>query len=119
MKSIINTTNAPAAVGAYSQAVEINGVLYISGQVPLDPVNGKMINGGIREQTVQVMKNIGAILEAAGYNYSHVVKSTVLLSDIDQFQRHERCLWIVLSPGSTGKGCLCSERPSSWSPCRD
>ncbi len=85
MKSIISTTRAPAAVGAYSQAVEVNGVLYISGQVPLDPETGKLVKGGIGEQTDRVLKNIGAILEAAGYDYSHVVKSTVLLNDTGDF----------------------------------
>ena len=86
MKSIISTTKAPAAVGAYSQAVEVNGVLYISGQVPLDPATGKLVDGGIREQTEQVMKNIGAVLESAGYDFNHVVKSTVLLKDIADFK---------------------------------
>ena len=86
MKKIISTSNAPAAVGPYSQAVEANGVLYISGQIPLDPSTGKMVEGGISEQTEQVLKNIGAILKAAGYDYSDVVKSTCLLSDIADFK---------------------------------
>lgn len=82
MKKIIRTDKAPAAVGPYSQAVEINGTLYVSGQVPLDPGSGSVVEGGIKEQTEQVMKNIGKILEAAGYGYEHVVKSTCLLSDM-------------------------------------
>lgn len=86
MKRIINTQNAPAAIGPYSQAVEVNGTLYISGQVPLNPQTGKVAEGGITEQTEQVMKNIGAILQAAGYNYSDVVKSTCFLSDMANFQ---------------------------------
>ena len=86
MKRIISTQNAPAAIGPYSQAVEVNGTLYISGQVPLNPQTGKVAEGGITEQTEQVMKNIGAILQAAGYNYSDVVKSTCLLSDMANFQ---------------------------------
>ena len=85
MKKIINTDKAPKAIGPYSQAVEANGMLFISGQVPIDPATGKLIEGGIKEQTEQVMKNIGAILEAAGLNYSNVVKSTCLLSDMDNF----------------------------------
>lgn len=85
MKKIINTDKAPKAIGPYSQAVEANGILFISGQVPIDPATGKLIEGGIKEQTEQVMKNIGAILEAAGLNYSNVVKSTCLLSDMDNF----------------------------------
>ncbi len=86
MKRIIETTNAPQAVGPYSQAVEANGTLYISGQVPLNPANMKLVEGGINEQTRQVMENIGAILKAAGYDYSDVVKSTCLLSDIENFK---------------------------------
>ncbi len=86
MKSIINTPKAPNAIGPYSQAVEINGVLYVSGQIAIIPGTGKIADGGIREQTERVFKNIGAILEAAGYDYSHVVKSTVLLKDIADFK---------------------------------
>lgn len=86
MKKIIATINAPQAIGPYSQAVEVNGTLYISGQVPLVPETMKIVEGGIKEQTLQVMKNIGAILEAAGYSFSDVVKSTCLLSDMSNFK---------------------------------
>lgn len=86
MKRIIATKNAPAAIGPYSQAVEVNGTLYISGQVPLIPETMQVAEGGIKEQTLQVMKNIGAILDAAGYTYSDVVKSTCLLSDMANFK---------------------------------
>jgi 2-iminobutanoate/2-iminopropanoate deaminase len=86
MRRIISTKNAPAAIGPYSQAVEVNGTLYISGQVPIDPKTGKIAEGGIAEQTTQVMENIGAILEAAGYSYRDVVKSTCLLSDMANFK---------------------------------
>lgn len=85
MKKIIFTEKAPKAIGPYSQAVEVNGTLYISGQVPLNPETGKMPEG-IKEQTEQVMKNIGAILDAAGYTFEHVVKSTCLLGNMDNFQ---------------------------------
>ena len=85
MKKIIFTEKAPKAIGPYSQAVEINGTLYISGQVPIIPETGEMPEG-IQAQTEQVMKNIGAILSAAGYSYDHVVKSTCLLSDMDNFK---------------------------------
>ena len=84
MKKIIFTEKAPKAIGPYSQAVEVNETLYISGQVPVNPETGKMPEG-IKEQTEQVMKNIGAILEAAGYTYNDVVKSTCLLNDMDNF----------------------------------
>lgn len=85
MKRIIHTNNAPQAVGPYSQAVENNGTLFISGQIPMDPATGKIVEGGIKEQTEMVMKNIGAILKEAGYTYDDVVKSTCLLSDMDNF----------------------------------
>ena len=85
MKNIIQTSNAPAALGPYSQAVEINGTLYISGQVPIDPETGKVVESDITVQTEQVMKNIAAILEDAGYSFSEVVKSTCLLSDMKNF----------------------------------
>lgn len=86
MKRIIETSNAPAAVGPYSQAVEANGTLYISGQVPLVPQTMKLVEGGIQEQTRQVLENIGAILKAAGYDFSDVIKSTCLLSNIADFK---------------------------------
>lgn len=85
MKKIIHTENAPKAVGPYSQAVESNGMLFISGQIPIDPATGKVVQGGIREQTEQVLRNIGSILREAGYDYGDVVKSTCLLSDMDHF----------------------------------
>jgi 2-iminobutanoate/2-iminopropanoate deaminase len=86
MKRIISTAHAPSAIGPYSQAIEANGTLYISGQIPIDPKTGNIVEGGITEQTEQVMKNIGAILDAAGYNFRDVVKSTCLLSDIANFK---------------------------------
>lgn len=86
MKRIIITDDAPAAIGPYSQAVEVNTTLYISGQIPIDPKTGKVVEGGIIEQTEQVLKNIGAILNEAGYSYSDVVKSTCLLSDMANFK---------------------------------
>lgn len=85
MKKIIHTPEAPKAVGPYSQAVECNGMLFISGQIPIDPAVGKITGENIKEQTEQVMKNIGAILKAAGYDYADVVKSTCLLNDMDNF----------------------------------
>ena len=85
MKRIISTPDAPKAIGPYSQAIEVNGMLFISGQIPIHPETGKMVEGGISEQAEQVMKNIGAILKEAGYGFSDVVKSTCLLSDMDNF----------------------------------
>lgn len=86
MKRIIKTSQAPAAIGPYSQAVEVRGTLYISGQIPLNPQTMTIVEGGIQEQTEQVLKNIGAILKEAGYDYCDVVKSTCLLSDMANFK---------------------------------
>lgn len=86
MKRIIHTDKAPAAIGPYSQAIEVNGTLYISGQIPINPESGKVEHEEIAAQTEQVMKNIGAILDAAGYSFSDVVKSTCLLSDMSNFK---------------------------------
>jgi len=86
MKKIIHTKEASKAAGLpYSQAVEAGGMLFISGQIPIDPATGKIVEGGIKEQTEQVMKNIGEILKTAGYTYADVVKSTCMLNDMDNF----------------------------------
>ena len=84
MKRIIATADAPQAIGPYSQAVEANGFVFISGQIPIVPATGQ-IPEGIEAQTEQVMRNIGAILKAAGLGYADVVKSTVLLKNIADF----------------------------------
>jgi len=86
MKRVIFTELAPGPVGPYSQAVEANGMLYVAGQVPLDPATGKVVEGGIKEQTGRVLENISAILGAAGYNFGDVVKTTCLLSSMSDFQ---------------------------------
>ncbi|MDR3286647.1 MAG: RidA family protein [Prevotellaceae bacterium] len=85
MKKIISAENAPKAVGAYSQAIEVNGTLYVSGQLPINPATAKFVEGGIKEQTAQCLKNIEAILTAGGYSFENVVKSTVLLDNINDF----------------------------------
>jgi len=85
MKRIINTKNAPAAIGPYSQAVESNGMLFISGQLPIYPTVGKIEANEITGQTEQVFTNINAILTEAGYSFMDVVKSTVFLADIADF----------------------------------
>lgn len=85
MKKVISTKNAPAAIGPYSQAIEVNGMLFISGQIPIDPATGEIVAGGITEQTTQSFKNIKAILTEAGYTFDNVVKTTVFLSDMANF----------------------------------
>lgn len=84
-KRVISTEKAPKAIGPYSQAIEVNGVLYVSGQIPVNPENGEIAEG-ITSQTKQVMRNIEAILSEAGYEFKDVVKSTCLLSDMANFK---------------------------------
>lgn len=86
MKTIISTNDAPKAVGPYSQAVEANGMLFVSGQIPMDPETGEIVKGSIKEQTHHVLKNIKAILEASGYSFTDVVKSTCYLTDMVDFK---------------------------------
>lgn len=81
----IETTKAPAAIGPYSQGYIVNGLLFTSGQIPLDPATGEIVGTTIEEQTHQVMKNLGALLEAAGISYSNVVKTTCFLADMKDF----------------------------------
>lgn len=81
----ISTQNAPAAIGPYSQAIEINGFVYASGQLPIDPATGAFPEGGVKEQTRQSLLNVKAILEEAGLALSNVVKTTVYLADMGDF----------------------------------
>ena len=84
-KRIINTPNAPAPIGPYSQAVASNGTLYISGQIPIDPSSGELISSGIQDETHQVMKNLKAILEEASVSFNHVVKTSIFVADMGDF----------------------------------
>lgn len=84
MKKIINTTDAPAAIGPYSQANMANGVLYISGQIPVDPATGNLVEG-VENETHQVMKNLDAVLKAAGLTFKNVVKASIFLKNMDDF----------------------------------
>jgi len=85
MFEITNTTNAPAAIGPYSQAIAVNGMLYASGQIPLDPATGAIVGTTIEEQTEQVCKNIKGVLEANGLTFDNVLKTTCFLSDMANF----------------------------------
>ena len=85
MKKIISTDKAPAAIGPYSQAIESNGMLYCSGQIPLDPETMEIVGETAAEQAVQVMKNLSAVLEAAGTDFSKVVKCSIFLDDMGDF----------------------------------
>ena len=85
MKTVVFTSNAPAAIGPYSQAIQIGQLLFTSGQVPIDPETGAIVEGGIQEQARQSLNNIKAILNAAGTNMGAVVKTTVFLQDMNDF----------------------------------
>ena len=81
----VSTPNAPAAIGPYVQGNIVGGLLFASGQIPLDPATGEMVGTTIEEQTAQVMKNVGALLEAAGSDFDHVVKTTCFLDNMGDF----------------------------------
>ena len=81
----IQTDNAPAAIGPYSQAIKAGGFVFVSGQIPIDPQTGQFVAGGIAEQTEQVLKNLSAVLEAAGSSLDRIVKTTVFLADMKEF----------------------------------
>lgn len=81
----IHTLKAPAAIGPYSQAIEVNGFVFASGQIPIDPATGSFVEGGVKEQTRQALTNAGQILQEAGTDLSHVVKTTVYLADMADF----------------------------------
>lgn len=85
MKKIINTPDAPAAIGPYNQAIEINNMLFISGQIPILPKEGKIVSLTVSEQTEQIFSNIEAILKFTGYSFENVVKTTVFLTDMNHF----------------------------------
>jgi len=85
VKEIIQTIDAPQAIGPYSQAIKANGLVFASGQIPIDPGTGQFVAGGIAEQTDQVLKNLSAVLEAAGSSLDRVIKTTVFLADMQEF----------------------------------
>jgi 2-iminobutanoate/2-iminopropanoate deaminase len=85
VKEIISTENAPGAIGPYSQAVKVGNMVFCSGQIPIDPATGEFVSDDVSEQTVQVIKNLQAVLEAAGTSLNNVVKTTVFLADMNDF----------------------------------
>jgi 2-iminobutanoate/2-iminopropanoate deaminase len=85
MKEIISTDNAPSAIGPYSQAVKTGNLVFVSGQIPIDPATGEFVSQEVSEQTEQVLKNLSAVLEAAGSSLNNVVKTTVFLADMNDF----------------------------------
>lgn len=85
MKEIVSTENAPGAIGPYSQAVKTGNIVFCSGQIPIDPATGEFVSNDVAEQTEQVLKNLSAVLEAAGTGLNNVVKTTVFLADMNDF----------------------------------
>lgn len=86
MRRVIKTTKAPAPIGPYNQAIEFNDTLYISGQIALDAATGEWINSTISAETEKVMQNLGAVLEAAGYRFEDIVKCSIFIKNMDEFQ---------------------------------
>jgi 2-iminobutanoate/2-iminopropanoate deaminase len=87
MKEIVKTEAAPKAIGPYSQAVVHNGIAYLSGQIPLDPATGQMVDGGIEAQTERVLENLKAVLQACGSSLGNVLRTTVFLQDMGEFPK--------------------------------
>lgn len=85
MKEIVSTENAPGAIGPYSQAIKTGNLVFVSGQIPIDPKTNEFVSNDVAEQTVQVLKNLSAVLEAAGSSLSNVIKTTVFLADMNDF----------------------------------
>ncbi len=101
----ISTTKAPAAIGPYCQAMVVNGVLYTSGQIPLDPTSGAVVEGGIKEQTTQVIKNLAAVLEEANSSFESVFKTTCFLSDMGNFAAFNE-VYAQYFTGNPARSCV-------------
>ncbi len=98
-KKIINTKNAPTPIGPYNQAIKINNMLFVSGQVAMDPNNNELVKSSIEDETHQVMKNLYAILEEAGMDFTNVVKTTIFLSDMSYFKEVNNIYGSYLNEG--------------------
>jgi len=106
MKKIISTPNAPAAIGPYSQAVQVGDTLYTSGQIAINPATGNIAGPTIEEQTIQVMKNLSQILEAAGFAYSDVVKTTVFICDMASFSTVNKIYGEYFTGNAPARSCV-------------
>ena len=105
MKNVISTDKAPAAIGPYSQAMILNGVLFTSGQIPVDPATGEISGDTIEVQAEQVMKNLGALLKAAGVSYENVVKTTCFLADMGDFGKFNE-IYAKYFTGKPARSCV-------------
>ena len=106
IKRIIQTEQAPAAIGPYSQAIRIGDFLYTSGQIALDPESGIFLSGEIEEETEQTLKNISAILQAGGVNFENVIKTTVYLSNLNDFTRMNQVYEKYFSKNKPARACV-------------
>lgn len=105
-KTIVNTATAPAAIGPYSQAVKIGNLLFISGQIPVDPQSGELVGGPIETQTHRVMENIGAVLHSQGLSFENVVKTTLYVKSIDDFEIINRVYGNYFQCGPPARACV-------------
>lgn len=105
-REAVSTPEAPAAIGPYSQAIKAGHLLFLSGQIPLDPKTGNLVQGGIEEQTRQVFTNIGAILEAAGASFDHIVTASVFLADMNQFGKVNEIYATYFSPPAPARATV-------------
>ena len=105
MFQVIQTSNAPAAIGPYSQALIHGNMLYASGQIPINPENGQVVEGDIKVQTLQVMKNISAILEAAGISFTDVIKTTCFIKDMNDFAAFNE-IYAEYFTGKPARSCV-------------
>ena len=106
MKKVIATTNAPAAIGPYSQAIEYNGMVYASGQIPVNPATGQVESDNIEGQADQSLKNVGAILKEAGLDYSNVIKTTCFLADIADFTKFNEVYSRYFKEEAPARSCV-------------
>ncbi len=106
MKKVIETKNAPAPVGPYSQALEVDGTLYCSGQIPLNPETGEILTGAIEDQTQLVMKNAEAVLKQADYSWGDVIKATIFLTDLNDFGKVNEIYASYLQEPFPSRSCV-------------
>ncbi|RAL25482.1 reactive intermediate/imine deaminase [Lujinxingia litoralis] len=105
-KIIVRTENAPAAIGPYSQAVGYNGLYFVSGQIALDPSSGELVEGGVEIQTRQVMANLEAVLAAAGLNFTHVLRSTIFLKNMQDFSKVNAIYGAFFDENPPARACV-------------
>ncbi len=105
-KKIVNTSKAPAAVGPYSQAIVINGMIYTSGQLGIDTTTGKMVDGGVEKEAVQALKNLKTVLEEGGSSITSVIKTTVFLKDLNDFAKINKIYAEVFNENPPARSCI-------------